>query len=509
MSAEQLGLDFEAGEEEGDGLPPGWAPILLSEALAEGLMNGRSVRTAERGFPVLRLTALANGALDLREHKLGEWDRAAAEKYLVRKDDFLVSRGNGSIRLVGRGGLVPRDAEIAFPDTMIRVRARASLLRGPFLRYQWHAPGTRAQIEQAAKTTAGIFKVNQGDLESLRLLLPPLPEQKRIVAEIEKQFTRLDDAVATLERVKTKLDRARASVLKAAVEGRLVPTEAALAAAAGRAYEPAAALLERVLIEREKAHAAAQVGAKRKKTYKPPAAPETEGLPALPEGWAWATGDMLTEFVTSGSRGWAKYYADEGARFLRIGDLNRGTLRVDYVDAQRVSLPDSTEGKRSLLKPADLLVSITADVGIIGLVPAEIGEAYINQHVAVARCVLPTMAPYVGWFLTSQQGQGQFDQLRRGATKAGLGLGDIRSVCVALPPLAEQKRIVAEVERRLSVIEAAAAAVDANLKRCAHLRQSILKRAFEGRLVPQDPRDEPASALLERIRAARTEAAAP
>lgn len=138
---------------------------------------------------------------------------------------------------------------------------------------------------------------------------------------------------------------------------------------------------------------------------------------------------------------------------------------------------------------------------MVGLVPDNFEEAYINQHVALARPVFNVICVFLAWFFASKPGQNQFKDLQRGATKVGLGLDDIKAVNVPLPPLAEQHQIVAEVERRLSIVAGAEAQVDANLRRADRLRQSILKQAFSGQLVPQDPNDEPAGVLLERIRA--------
>ncbi len=135
------------------------------------------------------------------------------------------------------------------------------------------------------------LKLSQAPMCRIPLLVPPLPEQHRIVDAIESYFTRLDDAVATLERVQRNLKRYRASVLKAAVEGRLVPTEAELARADGRDYEPASVLLERILAERRRRWQ--EAGGRSK--YEEPAVPDTTELPELPEGWCWATADTLAD----------------------------------------------------------------------------------------------------------------------------------------------------------------------------------------------------------------------
>lgn len=327
-------------------------------------------------------------------------------------------------------------------------------------------------------------------LKKARLLVPPTPEQRRIVAEIEKQFTRLDAGVAGLKRVQANLKRYRASVLKAACSGELVPTEAALARGQRsedgnqKGFETGAELLQRILIEHRKAHEEQQATAPRKKKYKQPAAPDLSDLPDLPDGWAWCISDVVFSFITSGSRGWAKYYSEEGSLFLRIGNLEHENIRLDLSKLQYVTPPIGAEGMRTVVQENDILISITADVGMVGLVPNGLGEAYINQHVALARPVSLVNSSYIAYYLcASEGGWGLFKKRQRGATKAGLGLDDIRSIPVPLPPLAEQKRIVEEVERRLSVIDEMEAAVATNLKRAARLRQSILKKAFEGKLV--------------------------
>ena len=203
----------------------------------------------------------------------------------------------------------------------------------------------------------------------------------------------------------------------------------------------------------------------------------------LPDGWVTATGKDLFGFVTSGSRGWAKYYADRGPRFLRVGNLDRDTVALDLRDVQNVNPPSGTEGARTRVAQDDILISITADVGMIAVVSDDIGEAYVNQHIALARPVGGYLPAYVGWYLASRDGgQRQFHLLDRGVIKGGLSLDDIRGVEVPLPPLAEQRRIVAKVEELLAQVNAAKdrlAKVPAILKR---FRQAVLAAACSGKL---------------------------
>ena len=180
-------------------LPPGWCWASVGELLADGLANGRSVPTDDGGFPVLRLTALRNGQIDIKERKGGAWSAADAAPFLVQKDDFLVSRGNGSLNLVGRGGLVQEIPDaVAFPDTLIRIRAH-SLVDRRYLAMVWTSRIIRRQIEAAAKTTAGIFKVSQADLETIAVPIPEVGEQRVITQLLQSRLTVVHSLEQTLD----------------------------------------------------------------------------------------------------------------------------------------------------------------------------------------------------------------------------------------------------------------------------------------------------------------------
>lgn len=152
------------------------------------------------------------------------------------------------------------------------------------------------------------------------------------------------------------------------------------------------------------------------------------------------------KMVTSGSRNWSRYYSETGSLFIRVGDLMRGNVAVDLSRAQRVTLPEGTEGQRARVRAGDLLISITADIGMVGVVTADLEEAYINQHIALARPSELVNSQYLGWYLTSPEGQEQLLARDRGVVKAGLRLDDIREVLVPLPPANEQNRVAVAIQ---------------------------------------------------------------
>lgn len=165
-------------------------------------------------------------------------------------------------------------------------------------------------------------------------------------------------------------------------------------------------------------------------------------LGRIPAEWEVAKLESVAEFVTSGSRGWAKYYSDEGPIFLRIGNLTRTHINLRLDDLVFVNPPTSSEGKRTSVLPGDLLISITADLGIIGVIPDAFGEAYVNQHIALVRLSQVKATPrFLGWFLSSRGGQKQFEKLNESGAKAGLNLPTIKKLTVPLPKGIEQQRI--------------------------------------------------------------------
>lgn len=172
----------------------------------------------------------------------------------------------------------------------------------------------------------------------------------------------------------------------------------------------------------------------------------------LPNSWAWVSGEEAFSFVTSGSRGWAQYYASEGPIFLRIGNLDYGTTALDLRDIQRVNPPTGAEGQRTATQPGDVLVSITGDTGMVGLVPEGFATAYINQHIALCRPAIAAWAPFLATVLLAPFAQDQFRAGERGIKKS-LGLGDIKGLRLPIPPEAEQNRIMTRVDELMALLD--------------------------------------------------------
>jgi type I restriction enzyme S subunit len=458
-------------------------------------------------FIYVDISSIENQAKEILEQKTLLVSQAPSRaRQQLKAHDVLVSMTRPNLNAVA---MVPLDLNGSIGSTGFDV-----------LRTKWIIPSWLFYLVQTDDFIQAMSSLVQGvlypavrpkDIRTYRIPVASLPEQRRIVEEIEKQFTRLEAAVAALKRVQANLKRYRAAVLKSAVEGRLVPTEAELACAEGRSYEPASELLQRILSERRARWEAYQLAKFRasgkepkdekwKHNYVEPSGPERACLPELPKAWIWSSiGQLFDVHVgATPSRAQPEYWNGD-IPWVSSGEVAFCRLRDTREKITQLGLDNtSTE----LHPPGTVLLGMIGEGKTRGQSAILEIDACNNQNSA-AICVSGSGLPpeYVYYYL-----QGRYEETRRmssGGNQPALNKARVRTIVVPLSPLAEQKRIVTEVERRLSVIDELEMQVEVNLKRAERLRQAILKRAFEGKLVPQDPSDEPASVLLERIRAVR------
>jgi len=345
-----------------------------------------------------------------------------------------------------------------------------------FLLHFLFTPGFREAAKSRMKGTAGQLRVPKSVISDARVPVPPLETQHRIVDEIEKQLTRLDAGVAALERIQANLERYRAAVLKAACEGRLVPTEAELARREGRSYESASVLLERIKAEKAKRPSPKRRGGRRRSAE--PVMPND--LPELPEGWVWSAVVDLAN-VTSGNtpKGISEFVAPAGDfPWFKVGSMN---LPGNEHDLQVSDEWLSSEAVR------DLGMRLIPEGAIV--FPKRGGAIATNKKRRMGLdgcCDLNLMAVvpsarvgcYLWWWFAGLD----LRRLSDGSNVPQINHKDILPLWIPLPPLSEQHRIVAEVERRLSLADDVDRILSGNLRRAARLRQSVLSAAFRGEL---------------------------
>lgn len=337
--------------------------------------------------------------------------------------------------------------------------------------YVYHFVSSQTFRREAARHmtgAVGLRRVPSAFLESAEIPLPALEEQREIVAELEKQFSRLDEAVANLQRVKANLKRYKASVLKAAVEGRLVETEATMARREGRTYETGEQLLQRILEERR----GKWVG---KGKYKEPVGLSADYLTQLPHGWASATVDQLGSVQLGKMLDKQKHTAGTPYRYLRNINVRWGEFDVSDVFEMNF---ESDELERFSVRAGDVLVCEGGEPARAAVWRAKQTDMKYQKALHRVRFDGAFLPDLLVIALEHMAKSGALDELYGGSTIKHFTRETFVKLPLPVPPIAEQTRIVAEIDRHLSIIREVETEVDANLQRAQALRQGILAKAF-------------------------------
>lgn len=412
-------------------------------------------------------------------------------------DSALVS---GACIVVGRkgaAGVVHLVRESCWPiDTAYFIQPPDEL--GLDYLYYFFASQPLGQLD---KSTA-IPSLSRDDLYRVRVPIAPRAEQARIVEKLEALLADLDAGVAELKAAQRKLAQYRQSLLKAAMDGSLTAgwraahTPERLSSTA-EGWSSGEHLLQRILQERRARFVQKHGG---KKKYPEPVAPDVSQLPELPEGWVWATIDQLAHVGTGVTplRSKREYFDDGTIPWTTSGALNEEIVASASEFVTELAI---AECRLELYPAGSLLVAMYGEGKTRGKC-SELGFAStVNQAIAALVFEESSIAvrPHVKIFLLDA-----YEAMRKqasGGVQPNLNLQIIKSLCVPLPPLAEQHAILAHLDTALAACKQQEQAIAHGLKLAAAQRRNLLRAAFAGQLVPQDPNDEPASALLERIRA--------
>jgi type I restriction enzyme S subunit len=479
---------------------------MLSEATVPGRERGNPADFA--GQPFVGLEHVEAHTTTLLGYVPAETMRSSGVRFAT--GDVLYARMRpylNKVWLADRDGLCSGEF-IVFPST--------GALRGGFLKYRLNAQDFVTFSDHA--TSGDRPRADFADFGKFPVLVPPLAEQERIADRIDELFTDLSAGVAALERVKRNLSRYRAAVLHAAVTGRL--TEA-WRKEHGPTDESGPKLLERILAERRRQWEQRtlakyeQNGKKPPKNWKsrypepnrPKPLPDGTPLPALPRYWCWATHDQVGDVQLGRQRSPQHHHGKHMRPYLRVANVYEDRIDTSGVLEMNFT-PDEYEVYA--LQYGDVLLNEGQSMELVGR-PAMYrdelpGGCFQNTLVRQRpfEGILPEFALAV---CRAQFRAGRFRQIASITTSiAHLGAQRFAAIEFPLPPEKEQAVIVETVQEKLSQIDALEAEVERGLKRSGRMRQAILKMAFEGKLVPQDPNDEPADVLLERIRAETTAA---
>ena len=387
----------------------------------------------------------------------------------------------GSVLFVTRSGILSHTFPVAITKLPVTINQDLKALTpkaGVSPKYVAHAIRGASQriLRECSKHGTTVASIETSRLLDFEIPLVGFNEQIEIVAELEKQFSRLDEAVANLKRVKANLKRYKAAVLKDAVEGRLVPTEAELARRDGRGFETGKQLLQRILETRRSQWSG-------RGQYKEPEAPIVTELSVLPEGWVYATAEQMCDPIASGSTPApaAMFSGDGEVPFLKVYNLTfDGSL--DFTVKPTFVKRETHQGMlaRSRSVPGDVLMNIVGPpLGKISIVSDLHPEWNINQAIVTFRTSAGLLNQLLAYWLMSTSVLSRLERTAKAtAGQSNLQVSTCRRLPLPIPPIAEQGRIVAEVDRRLSLVRGVETEVDANLKRAQSLRQSTLQKAF-------------------------------
>lgn len=475
-------------------IPPSWLIVKLGDVLDEIVGGGTPSKSVPEYFqgsiPLMTVKDMKTPRPTETGFNITEEALSDSSSKVVPADTVIIATRMGLGKVVR-----PKMATAINQD--LKALLPSDALDKSFLENWLISVASKIEAMGTGTTVKG---VRLNEIRELKFPLAPLNEQRRIVEKIETLFAQLDKGEEGLREVQKLLARYRQSVLKAAVTGQLT---ADWRAENADRLEHGADLLARILKTRRE-------NWQGRGKYKEPTAPDTTDLPDLPEGWVWATVEQLSSSEPNalcigpfGSNLKVEDYRDEGVplvfvRHIRANDFAGQNLK--FVDAKKAE-----ELASHRVFPGDLLITKMGDPpGDVCIYPDEAPIAVIT-----ADCIRFAIPPaelsreFVAWAMKSQLVQRQIHSISKGVAQQKVTLANFKRTAIPLPNEQEQREIAFLVDEHISKISQLEELCDTELARSSALRQAILKDAFAGRLVPQDPDDEPASELLARIKAAR------
>lgn len=492
-------------EEKPFELPVGWEWVALQEICS--LENGDRSKNypnkstlVETGIPFVNAGHLENG--NIRQEDM---TFITPEHFsILRSGKFL----NGDILFCLRGSLgksaIVQNLSGAIASSLVIVRVFKPTFN-KYIHLYFDAPLSYDFINKYDNGTAQP-NLAATDLARFLVPLPPLDEQSRIVNKITELMTlcdqleqhsltsldahqqlvetllttltdsqnadelaenwaRISEHFDTLFTTEASIDALKQTILQLAVMGKLVPQDPN--------DEPASELLKR--IAQEKAQLVKDGKIKKQKPL-PPISDEEKPF-ELPDGWVWCRVSEVAMFTTSGSRDWAKYYSESGALFVTMGNLSKDSydLRMDH--RRYVNPPENGEGLRTKLEPFDLIISITGDVGNLGLIPEDLGLAYINQHSCLLRFVPICRNYYFPELMRSPLAKLQFNAPQRGI-KNSFRLSDVETMVIPLPPYKEQILIAEKIRGLMNICDVLRACIQSAQQTQLHLADALTDAAI-------------------------------
>ena len=481
-------------------LPKGWVWATLGEVVVR-ISNGitQKQNKEKKGLPVTRIETISEGNINLQ--KVGFLDSVPyemIEKSKLHPGDILFSNINSDPHL-GKTAVFRTDGFLLLHGmNLLLVRAEPRIIMPDFLDYIFHYFRATGVFSRIARHAVNQSSINQTTLKALLVPIPPLAEQQRIIHKMEALLQELTTAKQSLQKVPALVRHFRQSVLAKAFRGELTERDPS--------DEPAEKLLEITRQERrrkweEKLRAKGKDP--RKYKYSEPEVVDDHNLEKLPEGWKWTSLDSVLEVVQYGTSVKADSPRSKGVPVFRMGNIKEGKL--DIADLKYMS-PQAEDISKYELKQGDILINRTNSPELVGKCALfDLEGAYLFASYLIRLRAARSVSPmYLTFLMNSRIGRRHIDFVKHQvAGQSNVNTQDIKSMPIPLAPPQEQLRIAQKLQQTFALADQIEKAVWDGLRSSTILEQAILAKAFRGEMVQQDPNDEPASVLLERIRAQR------
>ena len=477
-------------------MPKGWTCATIPEMIpSEGIfVDGDWIESKDQdpngGVRLIQLADIGDGDFKNKSSRFLTLKRANELKCtFLQQNDILVARMPDPIGRACLFPLINKNSFVTAVDVAI-IRISEKSIMPKYLMFSINSLYIRREIESLQSGTTR-KRISRSNLAIIKFPLPPLPEQQRIVAKIEELFSSLNKGIESLKTAQQQLKVYRQAVLKWAFEGKLMNSTL------------------------RQAQGTVSPVAEHKSVAEPVEATDKEGvLPkgdalSLPKGWKWIKlGEVVNEFVRGPFGGSLKKecFVPNG---YKVYEQKNAIYQSTELGKYFINENKFKELIRFKVKPNDFIVSCSGTIGKLFMIPEKAPKGIINQALLIIRINRNLLLDkFFMYLFTSSFFQRLIINDAKGTAMLNLaGVKDMKLVPVLLPPLSEQQAIVAEIESRLSICDKIEESIEQSLKQSESLRQSILKKAFEGKLVPQDPNDEPASKLLECIKAQKEKTA--
>lgn len=423
-----------------DGVPASWEQKRLRFALRMNPSKNEIDLADSDMVSFVPMDAVGEyGGIRLNEEiELGE---ISSGYTYFRDDDVVVAKITPCFEN-GKGALAKGlKNKTAFGTTELHVmRASPEQLEPQFLFYLTISDLFRKIGESEMYGAGGQKRVPESFIKDFPAGLPSIGEQQTIARFLDCKTTQIDALIAKKKSLLDKLSEKRTALISHAVT---------------KGLDPSVPMKDSGVV----------------------------WLGEVPSHWTILRARYASTFVTSGSRGWAEYYSDSGSVFLRITNVSRDSVDLLLHDIQRVSPPESSEGKRTATQSGDVLVSITADLGSVAVIPDGFESAYVSQHLALVRPnVDRVLGRWMAYQFFSTSGQAQLTGAGYGGTKIQLGLGDVKDVWLALPPTGEQEAICAWIGAEVDKLKCQSVSIRDVILRLSEYRSALITNAVTGKI---------------------------